>query len=219
MSVEFGTPFRSEMHDVGVNPTHIQALNDVPSKIVRVDQDFRFKFKDFKLARALLLELRDGYQIHIPDFQYIQGWDPTRSRRTVFTIVDKVDGVILWDLNQFKPSEVSHARQQFDNLCANLARYYRDKFASGGLFLILYSGNVKLNHSRNDTGLRSRSDLSDLSVKNALLIELAQSVSMIPGVSRAAATIVGGDLMYLFSRLYFRELGGVITSVFYTFAP
>jgi undecaprenyl-diphosphatase len=35
-------------------------------------------------------------------------------------------------------------------------------------------------------------EIEDISYKNALFIGLAQCVSMIPGVSRAAATIIGG---------------------------
>ena len=37
--------------------------------------------------------------------------------------------------------------------------------------------------------------IEDISVKNALLIGLAQSISIIPGVSRAAATIIGAMLL------------------------
>ena len=33
------------------------------------------------------------------------------------------------------------------------------------------------------------------------------------------ATIVGGVSMYFFSRLYFKEIGGVLSSIFYIFAP
>ena len=56
--------------------------------------------------------------------------------------------------------------------------------AGCGIFLILHSRSEKPNHSGSDIGA--------LTYKNALLIGLAQSVSMVPGVSRAAATIVGG---------------------------
>jgi len=34
-----------------------------------------------------------------------------------------------------------------------------------------------------------------------------------------AATVTGAFSMYFFSRLYFKEIGGVVSSVFYTFAP
>ena len=67
----------------------------------------------------------------------------------------------------------------------------------GGIFLIYYermfydrSASANLDHSPSGVD-------SHLSIKRAFLIGLAQSVSMIPGVSRAAATIVGGLLVGL----------------------
>jgi undecaprenyl-diphosphatase len=39
------------------------------------------------------------------------------------------------------------------------------------------------------------SDMSEITYRRALLIGVAQAVAMIPGVSRSAATIVGGSLM------------------------
>jgi undecaprenyl-diphosphatase len=56
---------------------------------------------------------------------------------------------------------------------------------SGGIILILI--DKKLNKQENST-----ITIESISYKNAFFIGLCQSVSMIPGVSRAAATIVGG---------------------------
>jgi undecaprenyl-diphosphatase len=56
---------------------------------------------------------------------------------------------------------------------------------SGGIILILI--DKKLNKQENST-----ITIESISYKNAFFIGLFQSVSMIPGVSRAAATIVGG---------------------------
>ena len=55
----------------------------------------------------------------------------------------------------------------------------------GGVILILIDKRVVARKSR-------YVDLEDISYKNAFFIGLAQCVSMIPGVSRAAATIIGG---------------------------
>jgi undecaprenyl-diphosphatase len=55
----------------------------------------------------------------------------------------------------------------------------------GGIILILIDKKVVGQQSRTEA-------LENISYKNAFLIGLCQSVSMIPGVSRAAATIVGG---------------------------
>jgi undecaprenyl-diphosphatase len=55
----------------------------------------------------------------------------------------------------------------------------------GGVILILIDKWVVARESR-------YAELEDISYKNAFLIGLAQCVSMIPGVSRAAATIIGG---------------------------
>ena len=55
----------------------------------------------------------------------------------------------------------------------------------GGIVLILIDKKV--------VGLESKTaELESISYKNAFFIGLFQSISMIPGVSRAAATIVGG---------------------------
>ena len=134
MSVEIGTPFGSEMYDVGINPTHVQALVDDSSKIIRVDQESRFKFEDFLVGRDLIAELRDEYGVNVPRFDYILGWDPDRQVRAVYTVVDRVDGVEIWSLNQFRQAELPPVHKQFDLLCANLARYYCDKYGNDAPF-------------------------------------------------------------------------------------
>ena len=55
----------------------------------------------------------------------------------------------------------------------------------GGIVLILIDKKVVAQQSKTDV-------LENISYKNAFFIGLFQSISMIPGVSRAAATIVGG---------------------------
>lgn len=55
----------------------------------------------------------------------------------------------------------------------------------GGIVLILIDKKLAIQQSNTDT-------LENISYKNAFFIGLIQSISMIPGVSRAAATIVGG---------------------------
>jgi undecaprenyl-diphosphatase len=55
----------------------------------------------------------------------------------------------------------------------------------GGIILILIDRKLVGQQSKTDT-------LENISYKNAFFIGLFQSVSMIPGVSRAAATIIGG---------------------------
>ena len=55
----------------------------------------------------------------------------------------------------------------------------------GGIVLILIDKKLATQQSTTDT-------LEHISYKNAFFIGLIQSISMIPGVSRAAATIVGG---------------------------
>jgi undecaprenyl-diphosphatase len=55
----------------------------------------------------------------------------------------------------------------------------------GGIFLILIDKKVVNQKSRTDV-------LEKISYKNAFFIGLVQCFSMIPGVSRAAATIIGG---------------------------
>jgi undecaprenyl-diphosphatase len=55
----------------------------------------------------------------------------------------------------------------------------------GGIVLILIDRKVVNQKSETDT-------LENISYKNAFFIGLFQSISMVPGVSRAAATIVGG---------------------------
>ena len=56
---------------------------------------------------------------------------------------------------------------------------------AGGIVLILIDKKLAVQQSNTDT-------LENISYKNAFFIGLIQSISMIPGVSRAAATIVGG---------------------------
>lgn len=56
---------------------------------------------------------------------------------------------------------------------------------AGGILLIIIDKRVVSRESR-------YVELEDISYKNAFFIGLAQCVSMIPGVSRAAATIIGG---------------------------
>ena len=60
----------------------------------------------------------------------------------------------------------------------------------GGVILILIELYLKRHATRNT----QRADVS-LSYKNAALIGLVQSISIIPGVSRSAATIIGGMVL------------------------
>jgi undecaprenyl-diphosphatase len=54
----------------------------------------------------------------------------------------------------------------------------------GGLILLIVDRLPKLNHGKNS--------IKDLSFRELLTIGLFQSISMVPGVSRSAASIVGG---------------------------
>jgi len=58
----------------------------------------------------------------------------------------------------------------------------------GGIFLLL----LEFLHKERD---HHKEKIEDISLKNAFLIGLFQSISMIPGVSRSAATIVGGLIL------------------------
>lgn len=60
----------------------------------------------------------------------------------------------------------------------------------GGIVLIL----IELFHSEDKNSIEK---IEDIPVKQALLIGFAQSVAMVPGVSRSAATIIGGLLLKL----------------------
>lgn len=60
----------------------------------------------------------------------------------------------------------------------------------GGIVLIIFE---KMNYQLADQNfLNKESDLEQISYKKALLIGLVQSLAVIPGVSRSAATIMGG---------------------------
>lgn len=63
----------------------------------------------------------------------------------------------------------------------------------GGLALILIELYFKRNKTRNKEGM-DITDITSISYKNALLIGLVQSISIVPGVSRSAASIIGGML-------------------------
>lgn len=71
----------------------------------------------------------------------------------------------------------------------------------GGILLIVLEKLLLLRHSRpgSESWVNSSGNpkIEDLSLKQSLLIGLAQSVSVIPGVSRAAATILGGMFLGL----------------------
>jgi undecaprenyl-diphosphatase len=58
----------------------------------------------------------------------------------------------------------------------------------GGIFLIVF----ELLHRE---GPQAQEDLAKISYKNAVLIGVFQAVAMVPGVSRSAATIVGGLIL------------------------
>ena len=59
--------------------------------------------------------------------------------------------------------------------------------AIGGLFLVIFERFFK---TKNEVG-----NIKNISYKKAVIIGIFQSISMIPGVSRAAATIIGGMLI------------------------
>jgi undecaprenyl-diphosphatase len=58
----------------------------------------------------------------------------------------------------------------------------------GGIFLILF----ELSHREKETAFE---ELSDISYSKSFMMGLCQAVAMIPGVSRSAATIIGGLIL------------------------
>jgi undecaprenyl-diphosphatase len=66
----------------------------------------------------------------------------------------------------------------------------------GGLFLVLFEAWRKRQGDKDELA-----DFSQITYKQCLVIGLCQSVAMVPGVSRAAATIVGGLLLGMNRRL------------------
>ena len=60
----------------------------------------------------------------------------------------------------------------------------------GGIFLIVFE---LIHHEKKE----ATEDLARISYRQACLIGLFQSVAMVPGVSRAAATIIGGLILGL----------------------
>ena len=62
----------------------------------------------------------------------------------------------------------------------------------GGVLLIIFEWY----HDKNETEV----DFSEITYKRAVLIGLFQSIAMIPGVSRSAATIVGGSMIGISKR-------------------
>ena len=65
--------------------------------------------------------------------------------------------------------------------------------ALGGLILVA----VELVHKENES---AKQTIGEMSLRQAVIVGLAQSLSVVPGVSRAAATIVGGQLTGLSRR-------------------
>jgi undecaprenyl-diphosphatase len=69
------------------------------------------------------------------------------------------------------------------------------------LFSLLIGGIALIVFERfNKNEMQDEIDFSEITYKRALLIGLFQSIAMIPGVSRSAATIVGGSLIGISKR-------------------
>lgn len=66
----------------------------------------------------------------------------------------------------------------------------------GGIFIILFEKFF----SKKSVRLRSGSSMDALSLSKAVVIGIFQSISVIPGVSRALASIIGGELVGLSRR-------------------
>jgi undecaprenyl-diphosphatase len=68
------------------------------------------------------------------------------------------------------------------------------------LWSLLLGGIALLAFERWKVHVETESDFSEITYKKALLIGLFQSLAIIPGVSRSAATIVGGSLIGISKR-------------------
>lgn len=68
------------------------------------------------------------------------------------------------------------------------------------LWSLLLGGLALLAFERWKVHVETEADFSEITYKKALLIGLFQSVAIIPGVSRSAATIVGGSLIGISKR-------------------
>lgn len=67
----------------------------------------------------------------------------------------------------------------------------------GGVVIILFELFFKENTTSTSNELDNSHDIATLSYRNCLIIGLFQSIAIIPGVSRSAATIIGGLLLGL----------------------
>ncbi|MFA6550425.1 MAG: undecaprenyl-diphosphatase UppP [Candidatus Gracilibacteria bacterium] len=66
--------------------------------------------------------------------------------------------------------------------------------AIGGIFIVIWGRFFDMSSKvgNGDTGAKGTNEIAKISYKKAALIGVFQSIAMIPGVSRSAATIIGG---------------------------
>jgi len=134
---------------------------------------------------------------HIPDTEFLKTFEITIQLGAILAVVVLYWRKLLLDWEMMKRIIVALLPALgvgflFYNLIRTLLGSSITVVASlfiGGVILILF----EVFRSKQEE--KTRADLSTLSYKKAFLIGLFQAISVIPGVSRSGATILGGMLL------------------------
>lgn len=135
--------------------------------------------------------------LHIPKTEFLKTFDIAIQLGAIAAVLFLFQRVFLRDRETIKKVLIAFLPTGFFGflLYSVVKRYFLSNsevvlwaLFLGGLFIVFF----ELIHQ---AGKKTASDLSSITSKQAFFVGLFQSLAMIPGVSRSAATIIGGLIL------------------------
>ena len=123
-------PFREEFVDAGFDDREkLLSFAQDPEKILRINateagESLETLRNDVRVGKALLEEFRDAYEIRMPNFEFVIGYDE-KKRPRVYTLTERIHGANLLE-TYFFDEEKEEAVEELELFLASLIRYAQD---------------------------------------------------------------------------------------------
>lgn len=148
MAVEIGTrPFLGNFRflDADYNG-RFKSLEQNPNIIIKHSawpnkNNLEQTVNTLSAANILYQELKEGYQINVPNFQFIVG------QNEYYSVIEKLEGE---NITQLSPLALPQVAPEMDDFILKFCKYYWDKFNNGLPYLLdVHLGQIMYGKTQN----------------------------------------------------------------------